>query len=44
MKKFEVGKRYVIGHVEFCGDVTVEVTGRTAKFATFKKFGKKKKS
>lgn len=42
MKKFEIGKQYVIGHVEFYGDVTVEVTARTAKFATFKKFGKEK--
>ena len=43
MKKFEIGKQYVIGHVDFYGDVTVEVTARTAKFATFKKFGKEKR-
>lgn len=43
MKKFEVGKKYVIGHVEFAGDVTVEVVSRTAKFVTIKKFRETKR-
>ena len=43
MKKFEVGKKYVIGHVEFVGDVTVEVISRTEKFVTIKKFRETKR-
>ncbi len=43
MKKFEVGKKYVIGHAEFEGDVTVEVISRTAKFVTIKKFRETKR-
>ena len=43
MKKFEIGKKYVIGHVEYAGAVTVEVIARTEKFATFKKYNKEKK-
>ena len=43
MKKFEVGKKYIIGHVEFVGDVTVEVISRTEKFVTIKKFRETKR-
>lgn len=43
MKKFEVGKKYVIGTVEYTGAVTVEVIARTAKFVTIKKFRDTKK-
>lgn len=41
MKKFEMGKKYIIDSVEFAGNVTVEVISRTSKFATFKKLLKK---
>ena len=43
MKKFETGKKYVIGHVDFAGDVTVEVISRTSKFAIFNKYGKERR-
>ncbi|MCI8993783.1 MAG: hypothetical protein HFG80_13890 [Eubacterium sp.] len=43
MKKFEIGKQYIIGHVEFAGDITVEVINRTAKFVTIKKFKETKR-
>ena len=43
MKKFEMGKKYIIDSVEFAGNVTVEVISRTLKFATFKKYGQERR-